>query len=137
MGIAVRSRVVSVHLGCAHLKGRLPGELDRLIVPKAHAEKGEADGESRRLSKQFHDLLVIAISQRHAATTAQTAGAVTSSGARCANCRFTASGTRTGHLDHATHTYLRVEEYREERWRSSEEVVALSESSAVHSIPDL
>jgi len=41
-----------------YLKKHVPEEPDGPIFPKAHAEKIEADGESRRLSKQFHDLLV-------------------------------------------------------------------------------
>ncbi len=43
-----------------YLKKHKPAEPDGPIFPKAHAEKGEADGESRRLSKEFHALLVAA-----------------------------------------------------------------------------
>ncbi|HEX2899472.1 MAG TPA: tyrosine-type recombinase/integrase [Bacteroidia bacterium] len=43
-----------------YLRKHKPAEPDGPIFPKAHAEKGEADGESRRLSKQFHALLVTA-----------------------------------------------------------------------------
>jgi integrase len=43
-----------------YLKKHVPEEPDGPIFPKAHAERIEADGESRRLSKQFHELLVTA-----------------------------------------------------------------------------
>jgi integrase len=43
-----------------YLKKHKLAEPDGPIFPKAHAEKGEADGESRRLSKEFHALLVAA-----------------------------------------------------------------------------
>lgn len=42
----------------AYLKRDMPGDLDAPLFPKAHAERKEADGESRRLSAQFHALLV-------------------------------------------------------------------------------
>lgn len=42
----------------AYLKANTPHDLDAPIFPKAHAERKEADGESRRLSAQFHALLV-------------------------------------------------------------------------------
>jgi len=41
-----------------YLKKLSPLASDAPVFPKANAEKGEADGESRRLSAQFHDLLV-------------------------------------------------------------------------------
>lgn len=41
-----------------YLKRHFPKNLDAPIFPKANAEKREADGESRRLSAQFHELLV-------------------------------------------------------------------------------
>ncbi|MFA5263343.1 MAG: tyrosine-type recombinase/integrase [Opitutaceae bacterium] len=41
-----------------YLKKHKSKEPDAAVFPKAMAEKGEADGESRRLSAQFHDLLV-------------------------------------------------------------------------------
>lgn len=42
----------------AYLKKHFPKDLDKPIFPQAHAERDEADGESRRLSAQFHALLV-------------------------------------------------------------------------------
>lgn len=42
----------------AYLKKHLPEDPDAPVFPKASAEKKEADGESRRLSAQFHALLV-------------------------------------------------------------------------------
>ena len=42
----------------AYLKKHFPKDPDAPIFPKAAAEKLEADGESRRLSAQFHALLV-------------------------------------------------------------------------------
>lgn len=42
----------------AYLKKHFPADPDAPIFPKAAAEKREADGESRRLSAQFHGLLV-------------------------------------------------------------------------------
>lgn len=41
-----------------YLKKLSPLAPDAPVFPKAHAERGEADGESRRLSAQFHTLLV-------------------------------------------------------------------------------
>lgn len=43
-----------------YLKKHVPEEPDGPIFPKIHAERIEADRESRRLSKQFHELLVTA-----------------------------------------------------------------------------
>lgn len=42
----------------AYLKKHQPRDPDAPIFPKAHEERKEADGESRRLSAQFHALLV-------------------------------------------------------------------------------
>lgn len=42
----------------AYLKKNLVGNLDAPTFPKAFAERSEAEGESRRLSAQFHALLV-------------------------------------------------------------------------------
>lgn len=41
-----------------YLQKHFPKNLDAPIFPKANAEKREADGESRRLSAHFHELLV-------------------------------------------------------------------------------
>ncbi len=42
----------------AYLKKNMPRDPDAPLFPKAHGERKEADGESRRLSAQFHALLV-------------------------------------------------------------------------------
>ncbi len=42
----------------AYLKKNISSDLDAPVFPKAHEERKEADGESRRLSAQFHALLV-------------------------------------------------------------------------------
>ncbi len=42
----------------AYLKTNMPKDLDAPVFPKASAEKQSAKGESRRLSAQFHELLV-------------------------------------------------------------------------------
>jgi len=42
----------------AYLKKHMPMNLDASIFPEASAERRESDGESRRLSAQFHTLLV-------------------------------------------------------------------------------
>jgi integrase len=42
----------------AYLKKNMGSDLDAAIFPKAFAERSEAEGESRRLSAQFHALLV-------------------------------------------------------------------------------
>ena len=42
----------------AYLKRNISSDLDAPVFPKAHEERKEADGESRRLSAQFHALLV-------------------------------------------------------------------------------
>ncbi|MBI5769701.1 MAG: tyrosine-type recombinase/integrase [Verrucomicrobia bacterium] len=41
----------------AYLKKNMPRDPDAPLFPKAHEERKEADGESRRLSAQFHALL--------------------------------------------------------------------------------
>ena len=41
-----------------YLKKNMPKDLDASVFPKASAEKQSAKGESRRLSAQFHELLV-------------------------------------------------------------------------------
>lgn len=41
-----------------YLKKHMPRDFDAPIFPKAHEERKEADGESRRLSAQFHAILV-------------------------------------------------------------------------------
>ena len=58
----------------AYLKTIAPSDLDAPVFPKASAEKRQSDGESRRLSAQFHTLLVRANLTRSLAPRTKIAG---------------------------------------------------------------